>query len=73
MATKIVLIGWPLYGLVNQVLTISFVSPYRQHFISTFIVSWLKPLLTRFGMQRWMPFDSTASVNVSIQMVSTVA
>jgi hypothetical protein len=39
------LLGIVLYGLLNSLLTIIFISAYRRHFLDVFIFPWLKPLL----------------------------
>jgi hypothetical protein len=65
------LLSLAFYGLVNASLTISFVSPYRKHFISTFILPWLKPLLKKLGLQRWLNETTTKVVNIQVATIVT--
>lgn len=49
LATQLGLLGFVFYGFANSLLTIVFVSPYRAHCSSTFILPWLRPLMTKTG------------------------
>ncbi|KAI6222263.1 hypothetical protein M3Y95_00966400 [Aphelenchoides besseyi] len=41
-----------MYGPLNSIFTIFFVSPYRQYTYKLFILPWLRPLLFGLGLQR---------------------
>jgi hypothetical protein len=43
-------IGLALYGMANELLTIFFISPYREHFLKTFVFSWFIPLVRIVGL-----------------------
>lgn len=49
LSIKLGILTLSFYGMLNALLSIFFVTPYRQHFYRNFILSWFQPLFKCFG------------------------